>query len=513
MNRLLRSLCLVLAAFGAAVPVLGAAPVTFSEHIAPIIFKSCSGCHRAGEAAPFTLENYRDIAKRGEQIAKVTASRQMPPWHATSGDFAFENDRRLNPAQIELLAKWVREGMAEGDATKLPPLPRFTAGWQLGQPDLVVKMRKPHAIPAEGRDQYRLFTLPLNLAEDRWVKAIEFRPSAPRVVHHSLFYYDSTGMAKGMDGVAGQIGFRGMLRNQNGVGPLGGWAVGATPRTLPEGMAYRVPRGSDLVLSTHFHPTGKAESEQSTVGIYFAKEAPRSVFTALQLPPAFGALSAVDIPAGADKYTVTDTFEMPVAVEAFGISGHMHYIGRTLEMTATLPDGTVRKLVGIDHWDFSWQEQYDFQKFVSLPQGTRLSVKLTWDNSAANPRNPSHPPRRVRWGPQSEDEMGAITLMVKVKDRDDQATLEKSQQDHARQVLKSSATRAAAGGGGQLVAGLLRANDRNRDGKLARDEAPGWLTPLFARLDSNRDGVLDGSELEAGRNRWLTPGNPPPSAP
>ncbi len=493
------------AVLGCAAMVRAAEPVTFTEHVAPIVFKHCAGCHRAGEAAPFTLSNYREVSKRGAQIAKVTAAKQMPPWHAAAGDFPFDHDRRLGAAQIELISRWVLEGMLEGDAAKLPPLPQFTSGWQLGKPDLVVKMNKPFAVPAEGRDIYRLFTLPLNLTEDKWIKAIEFRPSAPSVVHHSLFYYDNTGMAKQLDGVAGQIGFRGMLRNQNGVGPLGGWAVGATPRVLPQDMAFFVPRGSDLVLSTHFHPSGKAEVEQSTVGIYFAKERPKSVFTAVQLPPAFGAFSGVDIPAGKDNFTVIDSFELPVAVEAFGISGHMHYIGRTLEMTAALPDGTRKKLIGIDAWNFSWQEQYNFKQFIPLPKGTRLEVKLTWDNSAANPSNPHQPPRRVRWGPQSEDEMGCLTLMVKAGNREEQTTLDTAQRDHAREVLKATAARATAGGGQRVVAEVLRNNDTNKNGKLERAEAPQWMAVLFARLDTNKDNALDEAELEAGRSRWLQP--------
>src|SRR5579859_2228760 len=185
-------------------------PVTFSEQIAPIIFNQCAGCHHPGEAAPFSLTSYEDVKKRGTLIAAVTKSRYMPPWHAAPGFGEFLDSRRLSDNQVALIGEWVKEGMPQGDASKTPPLPHFVEGWHLGKPDLVVTMPKGFALPASGPDIYRNFVVPLNLTEDKWVRAIEFHPGTRSVVHHSLFSYDASGTLRKRDGADGKPGFSGM---------------------------------------------------------------------------------------------------------------------------------------------------------------------------------------------------------------------------------------------------------------------------------------------------------------
>src|SRR5262249_6655085 len=239
------------------------AQVTFTEHIAPIIFNNCTACHRPGEGAPFALMDYRDVQKRSKTILRRVERRYMPPWHPEAGHGQFKDERRLKDEQIALLKRWVETGMAEGDATKLPKMPEFTQGWQLGKPDLIVTMAKGYDVYASGRDINRNFVIPLNLTEGKWVTAVEVRPSAGSVVHPVLYFYDTTGEARKLEGKDGQPGFLGMAFRRSG--SLGGWAVGATPRQLPPGLAYHLPKGSDLVLQTHFHPAGKAATETTTV--------------------------------------------------------------------------------------------------------------------------------------------------------------------------------------------------------------------------------------------------------
>ena len=420
--------------------------VTFADHVAPIIFNSCTSCHRPGEAAPFPLTSYQEVKARGRLIATMTASGRMPPWKAAPGDYEFKNTRRLTDAEKDTLERWVAAGMPEGDRGRTPALPKFTAGWQLGQPDLVVKMAEPFSVPADGPDIYRNFVVPLNVSEDRWVRAVDFRPSARTVVHHSLFFLDSTGAARARDAQDPQPGFdgsmglggRGLLpaarRNTQDGAPtaspaanflavgaqtlerlgsgLGGWALGGMARELPDGLAFFVPKGSDLILSTHFHPSGKVEHEVSTVGLYFADKPPSHPFTALQLPPVFGVLEGLDIPPGDSQYTLHDSFVLPVDVKAFAAGAHAHYLAKDMKMTATLPSGESRTILWINDWDFSWQDTYTFKDYVLLPKGTRLDVTIRYDNSADNPRNPSHPPKRVLWGEESFDEMGSMGIQL-----------------------------------------------------------------------------------------------------
>lgn len=413
----------ILPAFLLALPLAAqSAPVTFNRDIAPIVYRNCSACHRPGEAAPFSLLSYGDAAKKGKTIAKVTASRVMPPWKAEPASYSYRDERRLTGDEIALLQEWVNQGMPEG-AGKKPEPPQFASGWRLGEPDLVVEMPAAYHISADGPDIYRNIAVPLGLKEDRWLAAIDMRPSARAVVHHVLYFADPTGRAHQKPQQGTEPGFTGM-RAGGATVPLGGWAVGAQPKFFPDGLALKVPKGSDLVVQYHFHPTGKPEAEKSLIGLYFAKKSPERSLTRIQMPPAYSLFSGLEIPAGEKDFVIRDSYTLPVAIDAVGVGAHAHYLGKQLKMTATLPEGDVKTLLSIKDWDFAWQDRYFFQQLVPLPKGTRLDVEIHWDNSADNPRNPSSPPVRVTWGEESRDEMGSISLMAVAQQQTDFAALQ-----------------------------------------------------------------------------------------
>jgi mono/diheme cytochrome c family protein len=423
--------------------------VTFSEHIAPIIFNNCTTCHRPGQAAPFALMNYNDVKKRGALIAGVTQVRYMPPWHAAHGFGEFMDERRLSDEQIQLIATWVKSGMVEGDPNKLPPMPKFTEGWYLGKPDLVVTMPKGFALPASGPDIYRNFVVPLNLTEDKWVRAVEFHPGTRAVVHHCLFAYDSTSTLRAKDGTDGKPGFGGMgsagvpglsrgASREGGLPPggsLGGWAVGQTPVPLTDGLAYPLPKGSDLILREHFHLTGKPETEVSTVGIYFAKKAPERTLMGVQVPAIFGLGAGLHIPAGAKAYTIKDSFTLPVDMRFYSTGAHAHYLAKNMKLVAVLPDGSTRPLLWIPDWDFAWQDRYRYKDAVELPKGTRLDVEITYDNTAENPHQPSNPPKEVWWGEGSFDEMGSMGLQGVCVRKADEPILADAVRQAARKAI------------------------------------------------------------------------------
>ncbi len=429
---------LVVAALAAA--AARPASPTFSETIAPILYDKCVTCHRPGEAAPFSLITFADVEKRGTLIAKVTASRYMPPWHAAHGYGEFADERRLSDAEIAAIREWVARGMPEGDPAKLPKLPKFPDGWQLGTPDVILRMPAGFEIPASGPDVYRNFVVPSGLVEDKWVRAIEFRPSARKAVHHVLFAYDATGASAKIDGRDGKPGFGGMGRvgvgaATGGAGPLGGWAVGATPQSFPPGVALPLPKGSDLVLQMHFHPTGKPEVEQSTVGIYFADRPPERRLWSLQIPALFGFGAGIDIPAGEKRFTIEDSLTLPVDVNAFSIAAHAHYVAKEMKAEATLPDGRTQPLLWIKDWDFNWQDRYTYKSVVALPKGTRIDVRIVYDNSEDNPHNPAAPPRRVQWGEQSFDEMGSVLIAVQASRKEDEPVLQQALAERARAAI------------------------------------------------------------------------------
>src|SRR5262249_51716702 len=149
---------------------------------------------------------------------------------------------------------------------------------------------------------------------------------------------------------------------------------------------------------------------QATIGFYFASGPPKRTLTALQLPPVFGALAGINIPAGEKRFVIKDSFELPIDVDVISGGAHAHYLATDMRMSATLPDGRKRQLLGIPDWKFNWQEGYYFKEPVRLPKGTRVDVEIAYDNSSANPTNPSDPPKRVTFGQQSTDEMGAMTI-------------------------------------------------------------------------------------------------------
>ena len=228
---------------------------------------------------------------------------------------------------------------------------------------------------------------------------------------------------------------------------LGGWAVGATPTFLPDGLAFLLPKGSDFVLQTHFHLTGKPESERSTIGLYFADHAPERSLQTVQVPALFGIGAGIHIMPGEKSFTIKDSVTLPVDVRAYAVSAHAHYLGKEMEMTATLPDGTMQPLLWIKNWDFNWQDRYNYKAPILLPKGTRIDARMVYDNSAENPKNPSLPPKEVWWGEQSFDEMGSVSLIVTTTQKEDDLVLRQAVQQRSTAAV----LQAALGGGLQRV--------------------------------------------------------------
>ncbi|MGC9947195.1 MAG: redoxin domain-containing protein [Bryobacteraceae bacterium] len=387
-----------------------APPPTFTRDVAPILYQHCAVCHHRGEVAPFALLTYQDAAKRAKLIAAVTASRYMPPWQPEPGYGHFQGERRMRDADIATLRRWAEAGAPQGDPARLPPAPTFPEGWQLGAPDMTVRMPKPFAIAADGPDQYMCFVIPLRLTADKYVRALEFRPEARSVVHHALFLLDSGHIGRQLGEAYPCFGTPGFLPS----GALGGWTPGMQPARMPGGLQLVLRKGSDLVMQIHYHPTGKPETDQSTLGLYFTDKPPTKWVADIALGS-----HQIDIPAGERAYKVRDHFTTPVDVEAVAIIPHAHYICKEMNGWAILPDGRKQWLIRIRDWNFNWQEQYRYATPVKLPADTDLQMEFTYDNSDANPRNPNHPAKRVVWGPDTTDEMAGLHVQVVPEDMDD----------------------------------------------------------------------------------------------
>ncbi len=472
------------------------AEVTFHEHVAPVVYANCTSCHRPGEAAPFAFLTYEDVSRKARTILRVVEDGYMPPWHAAAGHLPFLDERRLSDGERDVVRAWVAADKPEGDPALNPGIPEFIDGWQLGEPDLVVSMKAGYQVPADGPDIYRNFVIPLELAEDKWVKAVELRPSARGVVHHSLFFLDDTGTARSLDGADGAPGFSGMGFRRSG--SLGGYVPGSTPRKWPKDYALPLPKGSDLILSTHFHPSGKAEVETTQVGLFFADAPPSKKLHHVQVPPAFGRMAGIDVPAGESDFKIEDTFELKSDALAIKVSAHAHYICDSMKMTATYPSGQDQVLLEIPDWDLDWQDDYYFAEEVLLPAGTVLKTEIWYDNSADNLDNPYNPPRRIKWGRESTDEMGSITLTVVAANAEEEADLQRSSRAAQRRAL----TQAIGGANRQTIVERLRGHiaqlDRNQDQILQELELPQRLRGhLLATWDADNDRALSRAELQA----------------
>jgi tetratricopeptide (TPR) repeat protein len=396
------------------------ARLTFTKDIAPIIWARCTPCHRPGEIGPFSLITYEDIRRRATQIAAVTARRVMPPWKPLPGKGEFQNERRLSDRELDAIQRWIAADAPEGDAADLPATPMGSAGWQLGTPDLVVRMPESYAVPADGPDVFRTFVIPIPVATVRYVRAMEFHPGNARVVHHANLGVDRTRSSRHLDARDPEPGYSGGMERDARYpeGQLLGWTPGQAAHPVPEGTQWRLEPESDLVVQLHLQPTGKPESVQVTAGFYFTDVAPTRAPIGLRLGS-----QTIEIPAGEREYAVADRYELPVDVDVLAVQPHAHNLARRMEATATLPDGSTRGLIAIDDWDFRWQDVYRYTAPLALPKGTTIAMRYTYDNSAANPRNPHHPPARVVWGQNTSDEMGDLWIQALPRSAGDEKIL------------------------------------------------------------------------------------------
>jgi Tfp pilus assembly protein PilF len=389
--------------------------VTFDHDIAPLVYEHCASCHHQGGIGPFPLTSYPDVRKHAAQIVSVTQRRFMPPWPPESGYGDFAGTRHLSDVQIRLIADWVKAGMPEGNAHEAPSAPEFSSEWQLGPPDLILRMPQAFVMEAGGSDVFRNFIIPSGVKGTRYVRALELRLDNTRVVHHANIVLDRTQSLRYRDGADGHPGFPGMdvttEAAANDFDPDSHflfWKPGTVLRPEPDDMSWRLDPGTDLIVNLHLQPTGKTESVQAEIGLYFTPRPPTRFPMLIQLEHD----GAIDIPPGDRTFTVTDQLRLPEDVNLLAIYPHAHYLGKLIEAWATLPDGSRRWLIRIPDWDINWQAVYDYSRPMFLPKGTTLAMRITYDNSALNPRNPFNPPRRVKTGDLSTDEMGHVWLQV-----------------------------------------------------------------------------------------------------
>jgi hypothetical protein len=384
-------------------PVLSAgdSQVTFHKDVVPVIQKRCQGCHRPGEAAPFSMLTYKSTRPWAKAIKQAVVSRKMPPWHAEPGIGHFKNDRTLSQPEIDTIARWVDGGAPEGNPKDAPKPLEFVEGWNIGQPDLVVEMPEPFEVAASGTIDYQWIVLPTGFTEDKWIQGVEVRPGDRSVVHHVIAFYRKPGSKWLTDAKPGIPTPKASGGPETGMadGSIGGYVPGLPADLLPEGRALLLPANSDIVLQMHYTASGKVARDRTKVGIVFAKGPVKERSFGI----AVGNNRFV-IPPGAADYKVEANFTLDSDVRVVDFTPHMHLRGKAFEYRAVLPDGSSEVLLRVPKYDFNWQVTYELAQERVFPKGTRIEGTAWFDNSPNNPFNPD-PKAEVRFGDQTWDEM------------------------------------------------------------------------------------------------------------
>ncbi|HXJ90833.1 MAG TPA: thiol-disulfide isomerase [Candidatus Binatia bacterium] len=379
---------------------------TFYKDVLPILQDHCQNCHRRGEVAPMPLVTYEQTRPWADSVAHAVEMKMMPPWFADARFGHFANDPSLTEQQISTISAWAVAGAPAGQSIDAPAPKRWTEGWNITQPDLVVKMPKPVAIPAEGEVEYTYQIVPTHFAEDRWVQMSEFRPGSPAHVHHAVVYIRPPDSPWLRHAPIGEPFTASTLKDplerrqahETTSDLLLVYAPGSSPDQWPEGMAKFVPAGSDLVFQMHYTTNGRAAEDQTSIGIVFSKTPPRQRVITLQLNN-----HALIIPPGADDFRVEVQGTLPNEATLLSLFPHMHPRGKRFEYDIVRADGSVEVLLRVNY-HFHWQLSYRLAEPRILKAGTKLRAIAWYDNSKNNPHNPD-PTKTVTWGDQTSDEM------------------------------------------------------------------------------------------------------------
>jgi hypothetical protein len=388
-------------------PTSAASPApTFYRDVLPLLQQHCHACHRPGQIAPMPLMSYDQVRPWARAVQKVARLRKMPPWFADARYGHFSNDPSLTPQEIELLSSWVDSGAPAGDLKDAPSPRQWAEGWNIPQPDLLIQMAKPVAIPAKGDVEYTYEIVPTGFSEDKWVQMSEIRPSSLAHVHHAVVYIrppDSRWLRNAPLGtpfttsaLASEQEKQEARRTDSDL--LLVYAPGSSPDDWPNGMAKFVPRGSDLVFQMHYTTNGNPETDRTSIGVVFAKEPPKQRVLTLQLTN-----SRFVIPPGADDYRVEVHGTLPNDATLLSFFPHMHLRGKRFEYNIINPDTGVETLLRVNY-DFYWQLSYRLVEPRFLKARTILQAVAWYDNSVNNPHNPD-PTKAVTWGDQTYEEM------------------------------------------------------------------------------------------------------------
>src|SRR5215475_14367412 len=379
---------------------------TYAKDVAPILQKRCQSCHRAGEAAPFSMLSYEETRPWAGAMKLAVRVKEMPPWFADPQIGHFSNERSLSQKDIDTLVAWATAGAPKGDPKDMPPPVNFLEGWDIPKPDVTFQLPKEFAVPESGMVEYQYAIVPTGFTEDKWVQAVEVRPTDRSVVHHIIAYVREPGSNYFKDQKPGIFFEAPPAKTDEKVDTsalpsdfLVGYAPGQPAEILPAGEAKLIKAGSDIVFEVHYTPNGKAVMDRTKLGLVFSKDPPKKRVQTLS-----ASNGTFKIPPGDPNYRVDASFEIRKPVTLASIHPHMHTRGKDYEYRVVFPNGETRTILRVPQYHWHWQLWYNLAEPIDLPAGARIDCTAHFDNSANNPENPD-PTKTVIWGQQSWDEM------------------------------------------------------------------------------------------------------------
>ena len=408
--------------------------VTFSKDVAPIFQKSCQSCHHAGTSAPMPLLTYDETRPWARSIKERVARREMPPWHLdkTVGIRKYKNDISLSDDEIATVVKWVDSGAPQGNPADMPKPLDFSKEntWFIGTPDLLVTT-DDFKMYAKGSDWWIDQFAEVTLPEDRWIKAMEVKPSNRRIVHHGVVY------AIEPDAPAGTP--------ESGI-QLTEYAVGKYGDTFAENSGRLLKKGTRLRFDMHYNASGSEQSNHTTIAFRFY---PKDFVPKYQVR-SYAVRNIPNDELEVPPNTVVRTdgyFRLTKNARIDSFQPHMHMRGKGMTLEAINLDNTTTILSSVDHFDFNWHINYVYDDDVAplLPAGTVLHMIGIHDNTAANRRNPD-PNMWAGFGERSVDDMVQVWMdIVYLDDAEFKRLVEARKAKHAASASLPAGVSAAAG--------------------------------------------------------------------
>src|SRR5215475_14275124 len=368
---------------------------TYTKDVAPILQKHCQSCHRPGEAAPFSMLTYEETRPWAGAMKLAVRVKEMPPWFADPQIGHFSNERSLSQKDIDTIVAWATAGAPKGDPKDMPPPVNFLEGWDIPKPDVTFQLPKAFAVPESGMVDYQYVIVPTGFTEDKWVQAAEVRPTERSVVHHIIAYVREPGSNYFKDQKPGVFFVAPPAKTDEKADTsalpsdfLVGYAPGQPAEILHPGEGKLIKAGSDIVFEVHYTPNGKATTDQTKLGLVFAKTPPNE--RVLTLSASNGTFK---IPPGDPNYRVDASFTVGADVKLSGLHPHMHGRGKDFLYRVVYPSGETQVVLSVPHYDWHCRIGTT-SKNPSLCQRARgLSAQRILTIPRAIPKTPT-PPRK-----------------------------------------------------------------------------------------------------------------------